>query len=125
MAQQAKDEVFEGNFSATSRYIRLDGTALSCQAQKRDKSWVDSSIDLNNIIGNNDGSFEYPGDKYSETAQYVGLNGVTLNGSLQKRDKTWTNASVNLNVFITNNNGKLEGINSRVVITTGTNDKGI
>ena len=57
------------SFSKTCRAISLDGSTLraKCKLNNSD-SFHDSSIDLNNFIGNQDGSFVHPGSGWLDSA---------------------------------------------------------
>ncbi|KAK1143416.1 hypothetical protein N8T08_006744 [Aspergillus melleus] len=71
----------------------------------------DASIDLNNYIGNNNGSFEWEGQNFSETAEDVefhieGDGDVpVLRAKLNNEEGEQVDADINLGERIVNDNG--------------------
>ncbi|KAK3817665.1 MAG: Cyanovirin-N [Benniella sp.] len=100
-------------FQQTSKNVKIvDGHILSASCQDRDGNWRDSSIDLDQIIGNEDGSFTWGGEYFSQSAQGIQLKeeygDLAIVGSLQQRDGNWTDdQSISLSERIENQNGEL------------------
>jgi hypothetical protein len=105
---------FNMSFQETSTKIRLeaDNHTLSAECQTSDGQWLDSSIDLNRFLGNNNGQFDTTDVNFATTAQNVGIefsgDRVLLNASLRTIDEQWnTNQSINLSDYVENHEGTL------------------
>ena len=95
-------------FSQTSRNIRLSGAStLQAQCEKNDGSWVDSSLDLDTGIGNNQGRFDTTKTMFSDSAVNVTLSGTTLSARLEQSGGALVPASIDLDPIIANMNGVL------------------
>lgn len=71
--------------------------------------WVTSTISLDTILGNDDGSFRIGRESFSTTVQGIHLRGSVLWANLRKNDGTWTSGSwIDLDSYLTNNDGRLE-----------------
>ncbi|KAF9349499.1 hypothetical protein BGX34_001763 [Mortierella sp. NVP85] len=101
------------SFQLTSKNITLvDGHILSAKCQAADGHWQDASLDLDQFLGNEDGSFDFEGVNFSETAQNARIQAdqanVSIVARLQRRDGSWADApAVNLSERIENQNGEL------------------
>ncbi|KAG0250474.1 hypothetical protein BG011_008320 [Mortierella polycephala] len=100
-----------GNFSQTSNRITLvDGHILSAHCRKANGEWNESKIDLNDFIGNEDGSFEWNGVNFSQTARDTSLllgDEAKIVADLQSRDQHLKKSTLNLDERITNVDGRL------------------
>ncbi|KAI1480999.1 hypothetical protein K445DRAFT_322672 [Daldinia sp. EC12] len=105
------------NFYVSSTDIRVDDNhILRARLRTEDGGEVDSEIDLNQFIGNNNGRFEWGGVNFSETAQNVsfsiegGASVPVLRAELQNVDGEWVGADINLGERISNDNGRFQFI---------------
>ncbi|KAJ7136878.1 Cyanovirin-N [Mycena epipterygia] len=96
------------SFSESSQNYRLEGTHLHAECRDEDGNMCNSSLNLNRVLGNDDGRFDSNGENFSESAEFYGLDGTTLVARLRSSDGEYYDARIDLNSFITNNNGKLE-----------------
>ncbi|KAF9997700.1 hypothetical protein BGZ80_006942, partial [Entomortierella chlamydospora] len=75
------------SFSATSMNVYLHHDhVLRATCQDEDGNWVESELDLDDFIGNDDGWFSWDSGNFSESAQDVRLEGYLLTAELPKRD---------------------------------------
>ncbi|KAI1207915.1 Cyanovirin-N [Annulohypoxylon truncatum] len=98
-------------FSLTSKQVELRGSWLAAILQKDDGSWTFSKLNLNEHVGNNDGSFDVTIDKWYNSAEHWSchLQGPFLRAQLKTREGAWApETSVNLDLFIRNKDGSLE-----------------
>ena len=100
-----------GGFSKTSSKARLiqDGgdIFLVADCAKRDGVNRESSLNLDKIVGNDNGSFKVPGVDFSSTAKEWRIEGNTLRAQLRDTGGGYHDASLNLDAFIGNKNGHL------------------
>lgn len=97
------------SFQATSRNIHLEGTVLKAECRDWDKNWKSSSIDLDTILGNADGSFCTPGSSFSHSASGIRLAAaVMLRADLKSKSGDWKTKTLDLNLCIANKNGDLK-----------------
>ena len=96
-----------GNFSKTCRNIQLNGTVLQAECQRRDGSFVSSSIDLNSVISNQDGLLDFRGDKFAFSCSNITLSNNVLSARCKKRNGSETSSSIDLNDGISNIDGVL------------------
>ncbi|KAI0887037.1 Cyanovirin-N [Annulohypoxylon maeteangense] len=98
-------------FSLTSKQVELRGSWLAAVLQKDDGSWTFSKLNLNEHVGNNDGSFDVTIDKWYNTAENWSchLQGPFLSAQLKTREGAWApETSINLDLFVRNKDGNLE-----------------
>ncbi|KAI0890991.1 Cyanovirin-N [Annulohypoxylon nitens] len=98
-------------FSLTSKQVELRGSWLAAVLQKDDGSWTFSKLNLNEHVGNNDGSFDVTIDKWYNTAEHWSchLQGTSLLAQLKTREGAWApEMSINLDLFVRNKDGSLE-----------------
>ncbi|RJE19926.1 CVNH [Aspergillus sclerotialis] len=100
------------SFVATAEEVRLeDDHVLVAQLQNEEGEMVDASIDLNECIGNNDGSFEWGGVNFSESAEDISfeLEGddqiPVLRARLNPAEGDPIDADINLAERISNQDG--------------------
>ncbi|CUS11432.1 unnamed protein product [Tuber aestivum] len=103
------------SYHKSSVYISLSGNqVLSALCRTCDGEWIRSTIDLNTVLGNSDGRFEWGGVRFSHTAKDVTLkDNRTLSAYLKRRDGSWSEkpVEVNLTEHITNHDGALRNCN--------------
>ncbi|KAF9351216.1 hypothetical protein BGX34_000736 [Mortierella sp. NVP85] len=101
------------SFQLTSKDIRLVDNHILVASCQGPEGWHDSTIDLDDFIGNTDGEFRTDIDRnFSHSAESVSLiigqDKVTLLASLRKWDGSWNTAQIlNLSEMISNNGGNL------------------
>ena len=114
------------SFSESVDNIRLhQGYLLRANCQQEDGEWRESQIDLNRIIGNEDGKmisqssgkstnrslgwFVWGAENFAESADEIQLEGGSyLTANLPKRDGGFRERQgINLNERIANENGRL------------------
>ncbi|UNI24681.1 hypothetical protein JDV02_010411 [Purpureocillium takamizusanense] len=101
------------SFRQSASNIRVDdGHILRASIKNDDGDWVDSEIDLNTFIGNNNGRFEWGGENYSHSAEDIsfrmeGENEETpvLRARLRDVDGNPHDADINLDERVGNDNG--------------------
>ncbi|KAJ7450688.1 Cyanovirin-N [Mycena galericulata] len=96
------------SFSSSSQNVRLDGTYLIADCRDEDGNWQESSIDLNAILGNFEGQFDFTGANFADSADFYQLSDTTLVARLANLDGDYADASIDLDSVVTNNNGRLE-----------------
>ncbi|KAG8900571.1 hypothetical protein FRC01_010081 [Tulasnella sp. 417] len=94
-------------FSLTSTSIRLDGTTIRAKCKKEDGELVDSALDLNLHISNQDGNFNLPGSMFGASATGIRLGGSTLSAILSTVKQLNVLRLINLNVCIGNIDGSI------------------
>lgn len=96
------------SFSESSENYRLEGHHLHADCRDEDDNMCNSSLDLNRVLGNDEGRFDSNGENFSESAEFYGLDGTTLVARLRDSDGEYHDARIDLNSLIMNNNGRLE-----------------
>ncbi|KAF8190017.1 Cyanovirin-N [Mycena galopus ATCC 62051] len=98
------------SFVETSRNYRLEGTTLLAECQDREGQYQNSQLNLNDVLGNNDGEFDLSGTNFGDSANNIRLDNTALVASLQTKDGNWREAAIDLNSFISNEDGSLERV---------------
>ncbi|KAK7186420.1 hypothetical protein DPSP01_013101 [Paraphaeosphaeria sporulosa] len=100
------------HYSAEEGSIRVDDNhILRARLQRADGEWQDAEIDLNNHIGNDNGSFFWDGENFADSAQDVhftieGDGEVpVLRATLLNEDGEGIERDLNLSERIVNNDG--------------------
>ncbi|KAL4969319.1 CVNH domain-containing protein [Aspergillus stella-maris] len=101
------------SFHETAQNIRIeDGHRLVADLQTESGDWVFAEMDLNTVLGNNDGHFEWEGNNFSESAEsddtsfdIEGAGVPILRAALRNCDGEAVAADVNLSERIGNDNG--------------------
>lgn len=97
------------SFSLTSRDINIsDKGILTASCNKFDGTWVNSSININNYVSNEDGSLTWGGKGFANNSKDIRIDDNTLKAKCEKKDGTYVESSLNLDYFIGNDNGVLE-----------------
>jgi hypothetical protein len=100
-----------GGFSQTCENISVDGSNLTAICEEADGfTRSKTSIDLNQYIGNIDGTLEWGDERFSQTCEKIGLAGKNrLRAECEKADQRSSLGSyLNLDEHIANINGSLE-----------------
>ena len=100
------------SFSKSAHTISVSSDSLlSAKCRKCGGEWQDSSIRLNDFLGNEDGAFQLGDRDFSLTARDVVVEQTddcsVLSACLRRRDGSWQDASVELDAFISNQDGEL------------------
>ncbi|KAK4128849.1 Cyanovirin-N [Parathielavia appendiculata] len=100
------------SFHASAQDIRVDdGHILRARLTNLNGEEVDAELDLNDYIGNNDGSFEWGGVNFSESAEDItfslegGDSVPVLRAGLRNADGELVYRDINLAERIHNNDG--------------------
>ncbi|KAL3462205.1 Cyanovirin-N [Aspergillus heterothallicus] len=100
------------SFHLSARDIRVeDGSRLVASLQNEDGDFVHAEINLDDFLGNNDGTFEWGGSNFSESADdtYFDIEGgadvPVLRSRLENCEGDRVDANVNLAERIVNENG--------------------
>lgn len=96
------------SFWESSQNVRLEDNFLRASCCNADGEWQETEIDLNGVLGNENGVFALGGGGWHQSATNYRLEGPVLVAQLQNGDGDWPEAKIDLNDFITNNNGQLE-----------------
>ncbi|KAG8753454.1 hypothetical protein FRC14_006023 [Serendipita sp. 396] len=105
------------SFQFTSTNIALNGTILSANCQRKDGQSQNSTIDLNPLIGNINGQFQYGKSDFAQTStdygnlQIHGDGTIWLLGTLQKEGGGSDQSTINLSDHIANTDGTLQAVN--------------
>lgn len=96
--------------SESTRLVHLDVPAIlraKCKNNSGDE--IDSSLDLNACIGNHDGHFDAPGERFAESATDINLKDLVLHANLKRRVSGKPHHDeVNLDKCVLNDNGHLK-----------------
>ncbi|KAL2825452.1 Cyanovirin-N [Aspergillus cavernicola] len=103
------------SFHESAQNIRIeDGSRLVADLQNEDGDFVHSEIDLNEVLGNNDGHFEWDGEGFSGSAEgtHFDIEGDSnvpiLRSVLTNCEGEPVEANVNLSERIVNDNGSFQ-----------------
>lgn len=98
-----------GDFSQTCRNINLEGSLLTAECEQVDGyTYVPTAIDLNDYIGNINGTLEWGDHLFTLTCYDTKVNGNLLTGKCKKRDGyRLDSTSINLDEYIANIDGEL------------------
>lgn len=101
------------SFHLTAEDIVIeDNHILKAQLRNEDDELVESTIDLNEYLGNNGGVFEWDGENFSESAEDVefSIEGdgevPVLRALLGNGEEETVEADINLSERIVNENGE-------------------
>ncbi|KAF8849336.1 Cyanovirin-N [Acephala macrosclerotiorum] len=102
------------SFHLSSQNARLEGSALVATLTNVEGAEVESSIDLNSIIGNEDGRFFWGGADFASSCENLSFrfegddNVPILRAQLRNAEGELVDADLNLGERIGNNNGQFE-----------------
>jgi hypothetical protein len=104
-----------GQFGKTCQDVQLNGSILSASCKRIDGTYEATKIDLDNFIGNLNGTLSWDDHLFSLTCKDVGLSQslstreYVLNAQCEKVDgKTYVPTEINLDEDIANIDGLLE-----------------
>ncbi|PSR90465.1 Cyanovirin-N [Coniella lustricola] len=88
-----------------------NGHILRCRVARADGEFVESEIDLNSCIGNEDGSFQWGAGNFSESAEEIRFefegDQPILRARLRRENGEWEERDINLTERIMNRDGCL------------------
>lgn len=96
------------SFSRSCIDISLHGTKLHAWAKDDNGNYHNSILDLDNIIGNDNGHLTWGERNFSETSRDIKLDGVHLQAVCQRNNGQWVHATLNLDDYIVNDDGSLK-----------------
>ena len=94
-------------FSNSSSNIYLNGTNLCATCLDSQGNKHDSSIDLNNYIGNIEGTLTWGESNFAGSSSNFSLSGAVLSAECSDSDGNTHHSSINLNNYISNQEGAL------------------
>ncbi|TKA83910.1 hypothetical protein B0A55_00192 [Friedmanniomyces simplex] len=98
-------------FSTSCCSIRLVREAiLTAERAQLDGSYIESRLDLDRCLGNENGSFDIGGNEFVGSAQRIRLKGTKLTAKLQAISGVYEKATVDLDYFVANATGQLRPI---------------
>ena len=98
----------KSNFGSTCNKVKLAGTNLSAVCERRDKTWMKTSVNLSSCVTNNNGQLKR-GGAYDRSCRSCKLSGTTLSCQCKNMRGSWKNSAFNLNTFIGNTDGSFAG----------------
>ncbi|KAG8876189.1 hypothetical protein FRB97_004337 [Tulasnella sp. 331] len=104
----------DGGFSETSKNIRLEGSSLQADCLAADnETYQSSSLDINEILGNDDGSFTFRFGGWFQSAKNINLDGAVLKADLRRATYGWNDEqNLDLDLHIANIDGALKLVNT-------------
>ena len=104
-----------GDFSQSCADIKLDGSSLSAECRKINGAYENTTINLDDYIGNLDGTLSWGDHLFSRTCKDIYLGQLlsnreyVINASCEKRDGyTYEATEINLDDHIANIDGALK-----------------
>ncbi|KAJ6436963.1 reverse transcriptase [Purpureocillium lavendulum] len=104
------DHLEQSNMSLyqSASNIRVDdGHLLRASVQNGDGDWVDSELDLDQFIGNNNGRFEWGAEEIDFNMEGENGDVPVLRAQLYDVDGNLVDADINLDERVANDNGNL------------------
>lgn len=95
------------SFSKSSNNISMKGSTLRAYCKGISGGYTNSSINLDNYVGNNNGNLEWGGKNFSHSSDNISVSGSTLYAKCRRIDGTYNQSSLNLDKYVGNSNGKL------------------
>ncbi|KAL7945846.1 Cyanovirin-N [Trichoderma barbatum] len=98
------------SFAESAQSYRLEGSHLIAEVSRADGSVVESVLDIDNHVGNNDGVFEIGGTGVFRSADQASwrLDGTTIITLLYRVDGSFGEEQfLNLNEHVSNQDGTL------------------
>src|SRR6516162_1438148 len=119
-----------GNFSGSCKNLHLNATnfsktaTLTADCKRQDGTYLNSQVNLNDVITNNHGSLQWGGGPghadYQQSCSGDALSGSKLSSSCVESAEVKKSTQIDLNEKITNDNGKLTYIGDQSgVVDTG------
>ena len=86
---------------------QINKTVLTARAQNTDGQYKDTSFDLNEYLGNDDGAFKWGSSGFSATSNDIVYDHPYLIAYLEDNGGEEQRAEINLDFFLSNINGRL------------------
>lgn len=107
----------------SARELRLEGAILHGlvvavpEGSPEDLAkWIQATLDLDLVLGNVNGNFEYGFKGFSHSAKNIQLDGTVLNADLQVEEGVWNNASFELEGKVYGRRGDLSARDVPVMV---------
>ena len=102
------------NIADSCRKVSLKGSILHAECQQNNRSYMKTTVDLNNCVGNNNGRLVKGNKKYTTSCSSCMLMSSRYLGCMQCTQKNGgkVQTEINLSNFITNDNGEFKGCGS-------------
>ena len=94
-------------FSRSSSNIYLSGNTLCAVCKDSQGNDHNSSINLNNLIGNIEGKLTWGESNFAASSSNISLSGSTLSAQCKDSNGNVHNSSINLDNYISNIEGTL------------------
>ncbi|MEB3282925.1 MAG: CVNH domain-containing protein [Lyngbya sp.] len=103
------NSAFAGKFSLTCYNTSISGSTLYSSCERADGYTInETSINLNSIIENVDGSLMWQPSNFFETCRGLSLDGGSImTAECKTRDQRWNSTKINLDDHIANIDGTL------------------
>ena len=100
-------------FTQSCKNIRLDGAILhaECRTHDRNPTYKKSDLDLDTILGNHNGKFQWGLTGFSKHAKAISLDHSILTADLQRSSGDYVKVTVDLSTNIINDDGVLKAVN--------------
>jgi hypothetical protein len=105
--------VHPSGFAESCRNVVMNGGVLHAECLTLTGEVRNSSINLDECLGNSDGEFRWGWNNFSATAQDVRLEGTILHARLGTRTGEWRDACTDLQTHVENIEGDLQWKSSR------------
>lgn len=96
------------SFTRTSTGVSFSGTVLNATCKNREGLLCGTSIDLDTVLGNKNGKFDWNSSNFSKSAQDIYFDGTLLHASLQNDAGLWQRDCISLDHYIANIDGELQ-----------------
>ena len=96
-------------FGNSSSNIYLSEGVLHATCKDSNGNDHHSTLNLNDYIGNIEGTLTWGCDNFTASSSGISLNGTVLSATCQDSNGGSHHSSLNLNQYICNNEGTLEG----------------
>lgn len=103
-------------YVAASRNVALEGATLKAELQRNDGSWREASIELDMVLGNIEGKFQWGQKQFSSSARNIRLNNTLVEAELRLSNGTWSTDSCDLSQRLMNNDGAFQATEVPVII---------
>jgi hypothetical protein len=89
--------------------FKINGSVLEGSCKNAWGGWVNTSINVNPCIGNNNGALQRGWSEFARTCILCQISGTSLNCTCRRADNTsWASTNLAINDFVGNNNGNFQ-----------------
>ncbi|KAF5372631.1 hypothetical protein D9758_005266 [Tetrapyrgos nigripes] len=92
---------------------KRDHLIIDCKTHNGDK--VELTLNLDTLLGNDNGKFKWRSHSFIATARNISLDGSILKAELQQLTGKWVADKIDLSLHIKNDNGKLVPIDATIL----------